>query len=144
MMDSYLLSLLTRPVIRRKLVCDKSIQECIDSVRNRSVRGLKATLMMQNANTHRIRPLRAYLSLDPVNETHSTTGCTHPWLYHTSPFQALNCGDTIEERLRARAPCSSSVQGKESTRTPGYQIRSAIEVLKQLPDQAHQRTRRNA
>jgi hypothetical protein len=40
-MYSFLLSLLTRPVVRRELVRDKAIQVCIDLGRDGSVRAPK-------------------------------------------------------------------------------------------------------
>ena len=62
-MNSALLFLLTRLVVHRKLVRDKPIQECIDLVNE----GLVGEPEAWVAETHRICPLRAYLSPDPVN-----------------------------------------------------------------------------
>ena len=66
-MDSASLFLLTHAVVHRKLVRDKAIQECIDSIRDGSVGGPETTSIIQTADTHRIYPAGAYLSSDPVN-----------------------------------------------------------------------------
>ena len=61
-------SLPTRPVVHCELVRDEAIQERVDFVHNGSVGTPKATPIIHIARTHRICPLGAYLSLDPVNK----------------------------------------------------------------------------
>ena len=46
-MDSASLFLLTHAVVHRKLVRDKAIQECIDSIRDGSVGGPETTSIIQ-------------------------------------------------------------------------------------------------
>ena len=62
------MSLPTRPVVHCELVRDEAIQERVDFVHNGSVGTPKATPIIHIARTHRICPLGAYLSLDPVNK----------------------------------------------------------------------------
>ena len=57
-MNPSLLSLLTRPVVRRELVRDKAIQECIDLVRDSQSEPCDA---IEIAGTHRIYPIGAHL-----------------------------------------------------------------------------------
>ena len=91
MVDSSVFNLLTGMVIRRELVRDKPIQECIDSV-ELSDKFHKATLMIDITDAHIKCPLKGCLSFGLVNKSHSTSCmycCTHRCLCHMSSFQVL-------------------------------------------------------